>query len=267
MLYNAGNGVITLEGATMEYLRFGNGKKTVIMLPGLGDSLRSLKGMALPMAIMYRKLSKGYTVYMLGRRGKMPEGFGTKDMAADLKYAMDILGIEKADVIGVSMGGMIAQHLAADHPELVNKLVLVVTAAKNNPTLIESINEWIELAKRGDHGALMDSNLKRIYSSDYYRRNKWLIPIVGKLTKPKSYDAFIIQANACISHDAFDKLPFIKADTFVIGGRLDMTLTGEAAEEIAKHIPNAKLKMYEQYGHGLYDEAKDFQELVRSYLQ
>lgn len=195
MLYNAKNGVVELDGAKMEYLHFGSGQKTLIMLPGLGDSLRSLKGLALPMAIMYRKLSKGYTVYMFGRRDRMPADFNTNDMADDLRYAMDHLGINKADIIGVSMGGMIAQHFAADHPNCVDKLVLVVSAARNNPTLIETINEWLALARLNDHGALMESNLRRIYSPGYYRRNKWLIPIVGRLTKPKSYDAFITQAN------------------------------------------------------------------------
>ena len=267
MLFNAKNGSIELNGAKMEYVRFGSGDKKVMMLPGLGDSLRSLNGMALPMAIMYRKLSKGFTVFVFGRRNNMPAGYDTDNMADDLKYAMDSLEIEKASIIGVSMGGMVAQHLAARHPECVEKLVLVVTAARNNPILTESIDEWISLAQPKKHNALMDSNLRRIYSARYYHRNKWAIPIVGALTKPKSYDNFIIQANACKNHDAFEKLSEIKAPTFVIGGRQDKTLGGDASEELAKYIPNARLKMYEEYGHGLYDEAKDFQDTVLDFIK
>ncbi|MBQ7895779.1 MAG: alpha/beta hydrolase [Oscillospiraceae bacterium] len=266
MIFNAKNGTINIDGVKMEYVRFGNGSKTLIMLPGLGDSLRSLKGMALPLALTYWKLSKDYTVYVFGRRGNMPCGFNTNNMADDLKYAMDRLNISKASVIGVSMGGMIAQHLAADYPKSIDKLVLVVTAAKNNPTLTESIDEWISLAERGDHHALMDSNLRRIYSHEYYRRNKWAIPIVGALTKPKSYDNFIIQANACKGHDAFNKLINIQAPTLVIGGKQDNTLSGESSEELAEQIPNSQLIMYNQYGHGLYDEADDFQHKIARFL-
>ena len=57
----------------------------------------------------------------------MPERYSTKKMARDINEAMNVLGIEKADVIGVSLGGMISQHLAADYPEKVENLVLVVT--------------------------------------------------------------------------------------------------------------------------------------------
>ena len=179
---------------------------------------------------------------------------------------MDILGIGKADVFGVSMGGMIAQHLAADFPQKVGKLVLTVTAARNNPILTESIEEWTDLAKSGDHAAFMDSNLRRIYSEEYYRKNKWMIPAVGQLTKPKSYDRFFIQANACLTHDAYDKLMDIQAPTLVIGGEKDLSLGGDASKEIAEKIPHAQLKMYPQWGHGLYEEAKDFNQLVLDFL-
>ena len=77
---------------------------------------------------------------------------------------MEMLGIEKADIFGVSMGGIIAQHLAIGHPERVNKLILAVTSPKPNPILRESIEEWVSCARRGDHTAFMDSNVRRSYS-------------------------------------------------------------------------------------------------------
>lgn len=72
-----------------------------------------------------------------------------------------------------------------------------------------------------NHAALMDSNLRHIYSEDYYRKNKWMVPIVGKLTKPKSYDRFFVQSDACLTHNAFENLQQIKAPTLVIGGEKD----------------------------------------------
>jgi len=266
MLYQAKNGSISFGETTMDYIRFGTGKKNLIMLPGLGDGLRSMKGTALPMAVMYRSLTKDYTVYAFSRLNWLPAGYTTRDMARDQAVAMDVLGIRQADFLGVSMGGMIAQHLAADYPERVGKLVLVVTAARPNPILTESVKEWIGQAKAGDHTALMDSNVRKIYSEGYYRKNKWLVPIMGKVTKPKSYDRFFVQAEACLTHNSFDRLPEIHAKTLVIGGGQDRTLGSEASKEIAGQVPNAQLKIYEQWGHGLYEEEKTFLPTVLAFL-
>ncbi len=267
MFYNAKNGVLKLAGADMEYIRFGTGSRVLVMLPGLGDSLRSMKGTALPMALMYRMFAKDFTVFAFSRKSNLPESYTTRDMASDQAQAMEMLGIEKADIFGVSMGGMIAQYLAIDYPQKVNKLILAVTSARPNPVLAESIAEWADCAKRGDHVAFMDSNLRRIYSEAYCRKNQWMVPILGKLTKPMSYERFFIQADACLQHDAYDALPLIQAPTYVIGGQQDKALGGEASCEIAKMIPGAELLLYPQWGHGLYEEAKDFNQKVLDFLR
>ena len=64
MFISAKNDTLRLSDGTMHYVRFGCGKKTLIMLPGLGDGLTTVKGTALPMALMYRIFAKDYTVYM-----------------------------------------------------------------------------------------------------------------------------------------------------------------------------------------------------------
>lgn len=266
MQYNAKNGTLKIGDTTMDYIRFGRGKRILVMLPGLGDGLRSMKGTALPVAFMYRIFTKEFMVYAFSRKNVLPVGYTTRDMARDQAEAMERLGISKADIFGVSMGGMIAQHLAIDYPEKVGKLILTVTSSRPNPILTESIEEWVSCAKRGDHTALMDSNVRRIYSEDYYRKNNWMVPIMGKLTKPKSYDRFFVQADACLTHDAYESLNHIKAPTVVIGGEKDLSLGGDASKEIAAKIPSAELQMYAQWGHGLYEEAKDFNQVVLDFL-
>lgn len=263
---NAKNGTIPFPGTDMDYIRFGSGKKTLIMLPGLGDGLRSMRGTALPFSMMYRSFARDFTVYAFSRLNQLPQGYSTRDMARDVATAMDALGIDKAHVFGVSMGGMIAQHLAADYPERVDRLVLTVTSARPNPTLISAISLWREQALQDDHAALMDSNLRLIYSDGYYQKYKHLVPAMGRLTKPSSYDRFLVQAEACLTHDAYHRLPCIQAPTLVIGGEQDKCLGGEASREIARQIPGAELKMYSQWGHGLYDEEKGFNQLVLNYL-
>ena len=260
------NGVLDLDGAQMDYIRFGTGEGTLVILPGLGDGLRTVKGTALPMALMYRLFAKDFTVYAFSRKAPLPEGYTTRDMARDQVEAMDRLGIGRADILAVSMGGMIAQWLAADYPDKVGKLVLTVTCARPNAILRESVEEWTGLAEREDHTAFMRSNLLRIYSDGYCRKNLWTAPILGKFTKPASYDRFFIQAKACLTHDAFDSLGKISAPTLVIGGEQDKALGGEASREIASMIPGSVLRIYPEWGHGLYEEAKDFNDTVLQWL-
>ena len=267
MLYNAKNGTVRIGESEMEYIRFGKGKRVLVMLPGLGDGLQTVKGTALPMAVMYREFCKDFTVYAFSRKNGLPKGYTTRDMAKDQAEAMDELGIPQADVFGVSMGGMIAQWLAIDYPEKVDRLILTVTCAKPNPVLTESIREWISCADAGDHAALMDSNVRRIYSEEYYRKNKWLVPVMGLLTKPGSYDRFYVQANACLSHNAWEQLHQIKAGTLVIGGEKDRALGGDPSREIAAMIPNAELRMYEQWGHGVYEEESSFNQAIIAFLR
>ena len=266
MLYNAKEGTVMLGNARMEYIRFGTGDRVLVMLPGLGDSLRSMKGTSLPMALMYRLFARDFTVYAFSRKADLTEGYSTRDMAKDQLEAMERLGIQTADVFGVSMGGMIAQYLAIDAPEKVNKLILTVTASKPNPVLWDSVREWSDCAKRGDHAAFMDSNLRRIYSEGYYRKKRWMVPLMGRLTKPKSYERFFIQADACLNHNAWEMLSQIQAPTLVVGGEKDLTLGGEASREIAAQIPGSELRMYARWGHGIYEEAKDFNAVVYDFL-
>ena len=266
-MFHAKNGTVSLRDGKMDYIRFGSGDRTLILLPGLGDGLRTVKGTAVPMALMYRKFAEDFTVWAFSRKAPAPKGSTTRDMAWDLAMAMAKLGIERADVLGVSMGGMIAQWLAADFPERVGKLVLAVTCPRPNPILEESIGEWVTLAQQGDHPGFMASNLRRIYSKDYCRRNQWLTPLVGALTKPKSYDRFYTMANACLTHDAFSALPSIGARTLVLGGEQDLALGGDASRELAARIPGAELRMYPQWGHGLYEEEKTFNTAVLAFLK
>lgn len=266
MLYKAKNGRIPFPGTDMDYIRFGTGKKTLILLPGLGDGLRTIRGMADPLAVAYRIFAKEYTVFAFSRKNRMPRGYTTRDMARDQRRAMEALGIPRADVLGVSMGGMIAQHLAADAPEMVRRLVLAATSPGPSEALSHSIGQWLACAQQGDHRELILDNLERIYTQEYVEHKKWMVPVVGRLSKPKTYDRFCVQAQACAAHDARSRLNMICSPTLIIGGEQDRVLGSEGSYQLAREIPRARLYMYREYGHGFYDEAKDFPRRVMSFL-
>lgn len=266
MILSAKNGNITIGTGRTPYLRFGRGQRVLLMLPGLGEGLQSIRGLALPFAAMYRMYARERTVYVLGRRDELPAEFSTRDMAADVIAFMDALRIPQADIVGISMGGMIAQHIAADCPHRVRRLVLGVTAAQPNAVSAAALNEWIAMAESDNHRALMTDTVRRMYSDAYMRRNGWMIPITAHFTKPKSYAKFLTMAHACLTHDASAALGRIAAPTLVLGGGLDRTLGGDSSPRLAGLIPGARLHMYPDLGHGAYDEAKDFHHRAMQFI-
>lgn len=267
MFYHAKNDSLTLENTTMDFISFGSGERNLIMIPGLGDGLQTVKGLAFPFALMYRAFAKEYKVYVFSRKRVLEQGYSTKDMAEEMKLVMDKLHIEKAHIAGVSLGGMIAQHLAVDYPEKVDKLVLTVTASRPNDDIKSAISDWMEMAKRDAFRELMLDNIRKMYTDDYLQKNKWMLFAAGKFGKPKSYDRFLIMAEACVKHDCHHELSKIKAPTLVIGGEKDVVVGAQASRDIAQQVEGCQLKMYPQYGHALYEEAKDFNEVVLKFLR
>ena len=257
-MLHAKNASLRLAGGEMDYIRFGNGKQVLVMLPGVGDGLKTVKGMALPFALLYRKLTKDFTVYVFSRRRALPPHMTTREMAGDLKEAMAALGLSQAAVVGVSQGGMIAQWLAIDHPDRVRKLVLTVTLSRPNDTVRAVIARWTEMAKRGDYRGIMLDTAERSYSEKRLRQARLEYRLLGSVGKPGSFDRFLTQAESCVTHDAYDRLDGIRCPTLVIGGTDDRIVTGAASEEIAAKIPGSSLVLYEGLGHGLYEEAPDF---------
>ncbi len=115
MLFNAINENIKIGHTDMAYIAFGNGQKNLIMIPGLGDALKTVKSTATAFAVMYREYIKDYKVYVFSRKNHLDEGYSTKDMANDQIEVMKKLGISKTSIIGFSQGGMIAQYIAIDY--------------------------------------------------------------------------------------------------------------------------------------------------------
>ena len=262
MFYNAKNHRVTIDGDTTDFISFGKGKKNLVIIPGVGDGLKTAKGLAIPFAFMYRIFAKDFTVYVMSRKNNVPENYNTRQMAFDMHKVLRSVGVEKTSVVGVSMGGMIAQYLAIDFPEFVERLVLTVTLSRPNETVIERCNAWIKSAEQKDYEAIMKDSALYSYSDQYLRKNKLMLNIISKIGAPKNFDRFITFSKACTTHNAYDELEKITCPTLVIGGKQDKIVTCEASEEIVSKIPNAKLKTYQEYGHALYEEAKDFNNVV-----
>ncbi len=263
MLYNAKELTLYVNGVQTRYITFGKGIKPLIMIQGLNT--RGIKGSALPLAYMYRIFAKDYKIYLFDRRSNVEEGITVRDMASDIAAAMDTLGLKHADVLGVSQGGMIAQYLAIDRPELVSKLALAVTLSRNNDTVENVISGWIKMAESGEMKKLILDMAEKMYSTSYLKRYKPFIPLLTFLQKPKDVNRFIILARSCLTCNTYEILDKIKCPVFVIGGRQDKIVTGESSEEIASKL-GCKIHLYDDLGHAAYEEAKDFNQRVYNFL-
>lgn len=261
------NGVVVTDEFSANYIKFGNGKKNLIMIPGVGDGLKTVKGLAVPFSILYKKYSKDYTVYSFSRRNKIPEKFSIRDMTDDLIKCMDKLGIENADIIGVSQGGMIGQTLAINYPDRIGKLVLVVTTPKATDILKESVTGWLDMAYNNDYKGIMIDTAIRSYTGKYIEKGKKIFSLLSNISKPKSFDRFITMAKSCLEFDVSKDIKKIKTPTFIIGGSDDLVLGIEGSKLLNKGIKNSELYIYEGYSHGLYEQAKDFNDIVLKYLK
>ena len=261
------NGTVTIEKGQMNYLAFGHGKKVLILIPGLGDGLKTVKGMAFPFSVLYRKIGSQYRVYSFSRRQNMEEGHSTRDMSEDCYQACKALGIDRASIVGVSLGGMIAQHLAADHPDFVERLILTVTTDRMEAEYRSVIERWMDMARQDDYAGIMTDTAERSYSEKYLKQARPMYGIITRIGKPKSFRRFLIMAQACVDHDAAGLLAEISCPTLVLGGKQDRIVGPDASYRLAAAIPGAELYMYEDYGHGAYEEDRHFQDKLTEFLK
>jgi pimeloyl-ACP methyl ester carboxylesterase len=267
MLYGVKGSSVKIGNTDMEYVSLGRGKKNIVIIPGLGDGLKTVKGAAIILAMMYRMYAKEYKIYIFSRKNQLEDEYSTRDMAMDLKIAMDKLGVEKAHVLGISQGGMVSQYFAIDYPEIVDKLVIVVSISKQNKTIQDVVSSWIVMAENGDYKGLLIDSIEKTYSENRSKKYRLFYPVLSKIGKPKSLFRFIIQARACLNHNAYEELYKIKSPTLIIGGDRDLVVGANVSEEMAEKIAHSKLIIYKDLGHGAYEEGKDFNQLVLNFLK
>lgn len=200
------------------------------------------------------------------RINELGQGYTTRDMAADVAEAMEVLNITSAYVMGISQGGMIAQWLAVDFPEKVQKLILAVTTAKPSQLAIERIEYWQKLSQSGNFRDLMLDIAYHSYTQKSYRRWRFLSDIMGRLGRIKDEKRIAIQSLSCLEHDSLEFLKEIQCPTLVLGALEDDVIGVKGSKELAKGIVGCQLLILKHSGHALYEENKLFQEIVCGFL-
>ena len=214
-------------------------------------------------------VADGFQVLAFDNRGSgattTDSPFTFADMTSDVVALWDHLGIAQSHLLGVSMGGEIAQTVATDCAERVLRLILVSTTADSRWVLRSGNQHW------GDDLPTIQANLEPYFSPSFVKANQVLIKAMAKNIFDQVRLGF--HANAAAQRQAFDQFNWvhelgnITAKTLVIHGDADAILDPSAAVELARLIPDARLELLPGMGHLLLAEApKALHSLVTNFL-
>jgi 3-oxoadipate enol-lactonase len=204
-----------------------------------------------------------------GRSERPPGPYDLFRMADDAVRVLDAEGIERAHVVGASMGGVIAQILGVLHPERTRSLVLACTACRHHPWRRELFEEWAELVERRGMSSLADDGLRWLVGGRVQRRFGPAINLLARLLLQGSPEGFVAQVQAILamSDDMRDELRRIEVPTLVITGTQDSLTPVGDAEELAEEIPGSRLVLLSGAAHGLMAEAPNaFNDAVLAFL-
>lgn len=217
-----------------------------------------------------------YQVITFDNRGSgkssKPQGpYSMKMMADDAIGLMDSLGIDKAHVVGTSMGGMIAQEIAVHYPERILKLVLASTCACQDNRLNGATAEVIQAAQSSRKLGTVVINLA--FNKPL---NRFFIVLIARVRSKFTNAAaraagkvgFKGQLEACLNHNTLERLHLIKAPTLVITGTRDRVIRPSSSEIIAGKITDSRLVKVEKGSHLFNMEMKrEFNRQVLNFLK
>lgn len=217
-------------------------------------------------------LAKQFRVVRIDARGHgkspAPKGpYSLEDLAGDALGVLDRLGIDKAHWVGLSMGGMIGQAFALEHPGRLGRLVLANTTSSYGP---EGRAMWEARAKAvadGGVAAIKDLAMTRYFSDEFRERHPEVVDTVGRRFLETPAMGYIGCCDAIRDLDFTADLPRIRARTLVIAGGKDAGTQPAMSEAIATRIPGARLALIPGAAHLSAVEAPtEFNSLVRDFL-
>ncbi len=262
------SGFKKVGGVELYYEVMGNGKP-LVMIMGLTANSKWWPPQLLD------ALAEQFKVIIFDNRGagrssRSDDPFNMMTMADDTIGLMDALGVDNAHLLGVSMGGMIAQEIALNYPQRVDKLVLCATApggAKTvlKPEVIANMVQSNQLPLEDREKFIVDV----LFTEDFVTENADLVEEYCERLREYPMDPPYImrQTEAVVGFDSFHRLGDIKASTLVIGGSEDKLLPPENSRLIAENITGAKLIILEGMGHAVMAEPDNFVLLILGHLK
>lgn len=218
-------------------------------------------------------LTERFEVVLLDNRGigasdAPPGPYTVADMASDVIGVLDAAGLERAHVVGTSLGGMIAQELALTAPERVDRLVLVCTtpggpnAAPMPAPTVALIAEAPTLEPLVALRRFVENALAPDAPHELVERI-----LTHRLQTAQPLSAWAAQAAAGAAFDAWDRLSSLAVPTLVTHGTADVVVDPANSQLLAERISGARLEWFESRGHLLFwEDPKGFVSIVGEFL-
>jgi pimeloyl-ACP methyl ester carboxylesterase len=243
----------TLTGG-LTYITFGEGPPLVVF-PGLFPSNANPTGFSLRFEMGWLSpLARTFRVYRINRKVGLAPHTTMADLASHYATAIEDSFEGAIPILGFSTGGSIAQQFAADHPDLVRRLVLAGTACRLGPVARDAQRREAQFAASGQYRRSLAALAPTITGSALGQRlagsAMWLAAPLGGMGPYWDPSDMIVTVEAEDAFDASDRLGEISAPTLVIGGERDASYSRELFAETTRGIPDARLFIYEGRGHG-----------------
>jgi 3-oxoadipate enol-lactonase len=192
-------------------------------------------------------------------------------MAEDTRGLMDALGLDRAHVVAVSMGGMIAQELALNHPARVRSLHLGCTLARPDAYMKALIDAWRDVRVHVSREAALRSIGPWLFAPATYNERPAFVEMIFQNALanpyPQSLTGFIRQGEAIASHDTLDRLGKLHCPTLVSVAEEDILVPPRFSREVAATIPGATLRLVPGAGHVYFwERAEAFNALCLEFL-
>lgn len=248
------------DDVSLAYSVEGSGDDVVLLVMGLGGRASDW-GTRFPAALAARHRVVRFDNRGTGASDKPRDAWTMDDMARDAVAVLDAVGAERAHVVGVSMGGMISQQVALDHPERVRRLVLMSTHF-GGPEVIRPDPEIASIYRPTRDKSMEDvmrDAMRRITGPGFAETHPEDIETLVRqaLAQPTPKTTFASQLQAILSSDRSARVAEIRAPTLVVHGDRDPLIPVNNGRALAARIPTARLAILPGHGHLLAWEAPD----------